>query len=121
MTQKYTKKFDLVLAIPLALYVVLIIGLILSAFLKITPEAALSVFKNSAIWDSAARSFVTSLISTGLSRLCCSCRIHSFSPKILGKKFLRFSFRFTNCYATVGYRSLYSSFFFRHKYRTFSR
>ncbi len=67
MTTNYTKKFDILLAIPLAFYVILIIGLILSAFIKITPEAALAVFKNSAIWDSALRSFVTSLISTGFA------------------------------------------------------
>ena len=67
MTTNYTKKFDMLLVIPLALYILLIVGIILSAFIKITPEAVTSVFKNPAIWDSAVRSFITSLTSTALA------------------------------------------------------
>ena len=69
MINNYTKKFDSVLAVPLLLYITIIIGLILSAVVKITPETALSVFNNSAIWNSAIRSFVTSILSSFLAIL----------------------------------------------------
>jgi molybdate transport system permease protein len=64
MLNNFTKKFDAVLTVPLVFYVVVIVGLIISATVKITPDKVTSTFANPAIWNSALRSSATSIISS---------------------------------------------------------
>ena len=64
---RYGRSFDFLLAIPLAVYTVIVILLVSSLVLKITPSAILSAVTDSNILDSIILSFVTSLISSLLS------------------------------------------------------
>ncbi len=63
----YGKTFDVVLAVPLAVYLLLIAGLTLAVFFAITPESVRQAFADRAIWDAISLSLITTTISTFLS------------------------------------------------------
>lgn len=64
---RYGMAFDLLLAMPLALYLLLIAGLTAAVFLAITPAAISVAFADPAIWDAIVLSMITTTISTFLS------------------------------------------------------
>ena len=63
----YGKSFDILLAIPLAIYLFMIAGLVAAVFLAITPKAVGEAFHDSAIWDAIWLSMITTVVSTFLS------------------------------------------------------
>lgn len=63
----YGKTFDLLLAVPLLLYLLLIAGLTLSIFAAVTPNAIRQAFEDRAIWDAISLSMITTTLSTFLS------------------------------------------------------
>ncbi|MDD4869880.1 MAG: ABC transporter permease [Kiritimatiellae bacterium] len=63
----YGKSFDVFLAVPLVIYLLLIAGLTLAVFLAITPKSILQAFEDRAIWDSISLSLITTTISTFFS------------------------------------------------------
>jgi len=63
----YGKFFDILLAVPLVLYLLLIAGLTAAVFLAITPKAIQQAFSDNAIWDAISLSLITTTISTFLS------------------------------------------------------
>jgi len=65
----YGKSFDVLLAVPLAVYLLLIAGLTLAVFFAITPAAVRQAFSDRAIWDAVSLSLITTTLSTFLSVL----------------------------------------------------
>jgi len=63
----YGKSFDVLLAVPLAVYLLLIAGLTLAVFFAITPAAVRQAFSDRAIWDAVSLSLITTTLSTFLS------------------------------------------------------
>jgi len=64
---QYGRSFDLCFAVPLAIYVLLVAGLVAAVFLAITPAAVSEAFKDSAIWYGIVLSLITTTLSTFLS------------------------------------------------------
>jgi len=63
----YGKWFDILLAIPLAGYLLLIAGLVCAIFLAITPGEVSAALADHDIWDAILLSMITSTLSTFLS------------------------------------------------------
>jgi molybdate transport system permease protein len=63
----YGKTFDLLMAVPLLLYLLLIAGLTLAIFAAVTPGAIRQAFEDRAIWDAISLSMITTTLSTFLS------------------------------------------------------
>ncbi|OGV69472.1 MAG: hypothetical protein A2283_06510 [Lentisphaerae bacterium RIFOXYA12_FULL_48_11] len=63
----YGKTFDILLAVPLAIYLLLIAGLTLAVFFAITPASIRQAFADNAIWDAVSLSMITTTLSTFLS------------------------------------------------------
>lgn len=63
----HVRGFDLILSLPLALYLLIIVGLTAGVFISITPSALRTAFADKALIDAVALSIGTSLTSTLLA------------------------------------------------------
>jgi molybdate transport system permease protein len=63
---RYTRKFDTILAMPLSLYLLLVIALLASVFIKVTIPNIRVAFSDPALLYAIRLSIITSLISTAL-------------------------------------------------------
>jgi len=66
---RFGKGFDAVLAVPLAVYLVIVGSLLVAIFLKVTPEAFKEAFREPALLYSVKLSIITTIASTVLSIL----------------------------------------------------
>ncbi|MFC1498031.1 ABC transporter permease [Verrucomicrobiota bacterium] len=66
---QYGKKFDYFLAVPFALYILLIVFLVSGIFVRITPEALKEAFSEPALLNAIKLSLATTIASTLLSVL----------------------------------------------------
>jgi len=66
---RFGRGFDLILAAPLAFYLIVVCILIAGVFLTITPDAIREAFREPALWHSVKLSIVTTIVSTILSVL----------------------------------------------------
>jgi molybdate transport system permease protein len=66
---RYGRGFERAVAVPLVLYLLIVLGLIVGVFASITVPAIRTAFKDGALWSSVKLSIVTSLASTALSLL----------------------------------------------------
>ena len=66
---RYGLGFDLVLAIPLVIYLLIIVGLLVSMIGSVSAESITKAFRSEGLWDSVTLSIVTSLVSTVLAVL----------------------------------------------------